>query len=81
MFLVYVIAKDKDIPNEMLCLVSEGVQSKFVVIFDFFGPLTLRHPFQCSTKVLKDEFLFVVGIVVAVAVRALVGNVARRDAR
>ena len=54
----------------MLRLVLKGVQSKIVVIFYYFGPLTLRHPFQCSPKVLKDELLFIIGIVVAIAVRA-----------
>ena len=66
MFLVCIVAKD--LPNEMLRLVSKGIQSETVAIFDYFGSLTLGHPFQCSPKILKDELLFVIGVVAAIAV-------------
>ena len=57
----------KYLRNETLRLVSKGVQSKSVVIFNYFGPLTLGHSFQCSPKVLKNELLLAVDIVIAIA--------------
>ena len=65
MFLVCIVAKY--LRNETLCLVSKGIQSKSVVIFDYFGPFTLGHSFQCSPKVLKNELLLAVGIVIVIA--------------
>ena len=38
-----------------------------MVIFYHFGPLTLGHSFQCSPKVLKNELLLAVDIVIAIA--------------
>ena len=57
----------KYLRNETLRLVSKGVQSKSVVIFNYFGPLTLGHSFQCPPKVLKNELLLAVGNVIVIA--------------
>ena len=58
-----IVVSHKDLPQETLPVpfLKRQHENVIVVNFYYFGPLTLRHSFEYSPKMLKDEVLLIEG--------------------